>query len=207
MAKIEISSSDFPSNNGTEPKKEDQHKFEKVVQGPVKVKKSVGRKMADIFLGAEVADVKHYVLYDLLIPGVKGMVLDTLSKLFFGKPIGYGFGGFRGPNVSATTNYSYISQNRQIPSQSNVRTVKPSTPAYNDFVFASHTEAEAVLDNMVNAIDAYGRVSVNDLYDMCGITAPFTEVYWGWTNLSTATTARVAGGYTIVLPQPIRIAP
>lgn len=206
MAKIEISASDFPSNNGTE-KKEEQHKFEKVVQGPVKVKKSVGRKMADIFLGAEVADVKHYVLYDLLIPGVKGMVLDTLSKLFFGKPIGYGFGGFRGPNVSATTNYSYISQNRQMPSQSNVRTVKPSTPAYNDFVFASHTEAEAVLDNMVNAIDAYGRVSVNDLYDMCGITAPFTEVYWGWTNLSTATTARVAGGYTIVLPQPIRITP
>lgn len=206
MATVSVSYSEAPQNN--QDKVQLKPKMEKVIQGEVKIKKpSLGQKFAKTFLGGEVSDVKGY-LKDWSIQALKGILLDGLSMLFFNTPTGRTGNLLRGPNVSSAFNYSYTSYNqRNNIAQSQQKQQNPTRPEYNNFIFATQAEAETVLTNMIECISQFGRVSVNDLYDMVGITAPWSDVYWGWTNLSTATTTRDFDGYHLILPKPQRINP
>lgn len=201
----------YPGNSHAEVAKNEtqqREKKNKVIAGSVKVKQpSLGKKFAKAFFGAEVTDVKGY-LRDTLIQATKCMFLDGLSMLFFNTPTGrMGSLMGRGANVQPAFNYSYVSNRGQALTRQPQQVNTDQRPAYDQFIFNTKDEAETVLTSMIECINTYGKVSVNDLYDMVGMTAPWSDVYWGWTNLSTATTSRTYQGYTLILPQPIRINP
>lgn len=189
-----------------------RQKKDKVVQGAVTVAKpSLSKKLISTFCGSEIPDVKQYFIKDVLIPTLQGAVVDFFAMLFWKKPIT----GFRGPNytpinVSPRMSYTYgnYSSYQPQPNPSNKSSIISQTrPDINSFRFSTQADAEVVLTCMVDAIDRFGRVSVNDFYDYVGVTAPFTDVYWGWTNLSQATTRRYSDGYALVLPAPMPINP
>ena len=73
---------------------------------------------------------------------------------------------------------------------------------YDDILFDSRGDAEAVLDTMNDIIDRYGTVSVADLYDLAQVPNDnFTMNRYGWTNISGAYAHRVRDGYILKLPR------
>ena len=60
-------------------------RVEKVIKGSaVPTKPSIGRKFADLFLGDHISNVKEYMLYDRIIPGIKEMFLAGIEMMLFG---------------------------------------------------------------------------------------------------------------------------
>ena len=58
---------------------------------------------------------------------------------------------------------------------------------------------------MQDMIDRYGVVRVDDMYDMAGLTAPYTSHRYGWTSVRNAESVRVRDGYIIKMPRAVPI--
>lgn len=175
-------------------------RVEKVVTGPVKIKKkSEVRKLADIFVADDVGNIKDYIFKELLVPTIKNtisnIVRDGIDMLLFGSP--------RRDNKprGAIGHVDYTKYSRDEP-----RTVNSSRGAvyrHEDIVVDTRGEAEDVISQMEGVIDTYGMVSVADLYDLVGISGNYTDHKYGWTNLHNAEPIRVRDGYLIKLPKAL----
>lgn len=179
-------------------------KIEKVVKGTVRTKKRSGlTKITDQLVSEDVNNVKSYILTDVFIPAVKKLVYDIItdgfSMILYGST-GAGKKKTIGSNVSYSQLYGRRDDDRRTLSTSSSRF------EYDDLIFDSRGEAEAVLNQMDVIIDTYGFVSVADLYDLADLSAPYTSNKYGWTNVSTADVARLRdGGYVIKLPRAMPI--
>lgn len=184
---------------------ERQKRVEKVIKGSaVPMKPSVGKKVADLFLGDDISNVKEYMLYERLIPGIKEMVLAGIEMMLFG-----GDRVLRRSNQSRT---SYISYNKMYASSPSRRErdrgyryerEEVRGKEFTDYVFETKGEAMEVLDTLTELIDVYDQASVNDFYDAIGVTGDFTDANYGWTELGSATIRRIrGGGYILDLPRP-----
>lgn len=180
---------------------------EKVVTGKTKRTKSLGRKLADVFLGADVTDVKSFLIWDCLVPGVKYAFLDSLLMLFgergyrgSGGSIRGGGSGGRGTYVS----YGSYSRGDSGRDRETRKTGQSSSSRYSpdDVVFESKEDAERVLDILCDYIEEYGEASVAAFYGAADISSDdFTDNYWGWRDLTRATTRRVRDGWIVVMPK------
>lgn len=179
-------------------------KIEKVVKGTVRTKKRSGlTKITEQLVSEDVNNVKSYILTDVFIPAVKKLVYDIItdgfSMILYGST-GAGKKKAIGSNVSYRQFYDRRDDDRRTLSTSSSRF------EYDDLIFDSRGEAEAVLNQMDVIIDTYGFVSVADLYDLADLSAPYTSNKYGWTNVSTADVARLRdGGYVIKLPRAMPI--
>ena len=187
---------------GQNAKPEERKKLEKVVTGEVKIKKkSEGRKLADIFISEDVANVKSYILMDVLVPAVKkaisDIVRDGIDMLLYGNSRG----------SRSNTNSSYVSYSKYSDPRDDrrrdydSRSIARYSP--DDIIITSRGEAEEVLSRMDEAIDTYGTVSVADLYDLVGKTCSYTDYKYGWTNIRNAEPVRVRDGYILKLPKAL----
>lgn len=70
-----------------------------------------------------------------------------------------------------------------------------------EIIFADRSEALGVVDSLRDIIDDYGVASVGDLYDLVGITGPFSHNKYGWTDVKNGTIIRVKYGYRLYLPK------
>lgn len=177
-------------------------KIEKVVKGTVKTRKRNGvTKLKDVFVNEDAKNVKSYIFSDVLVPAIKKLIYDIVndgaSMLLFGNTSS-GRKKTIGSNVSYRQFYdSKVEDRRPVPS---------SRFDYDDLIFESRGEAEAILSRMDEVIDVYGSVTVADLYDMCELTAPYTSNRYGWSNIQTAEVARLRdGGYVLKLPRALPI--
>ena len=57
-----------------------ERKIKKVVTSPVKTKKNDGRKLANIFISEDAANVKSYVFMDVLVPAIKKAISDIVTN-------------------------------------------------------------------------------------------------------------------------------
>ena len=78
----------------------DKPKVEKVVQGSVKTKNNVIRKLAHDFISEDVPSIKQYLIMDVIIPTIKDAIVDTVSMLMYGKP-----GVHRSHSTASKVNY------------------------------------------------------------------------------------------------------
>lgn len=182
----------------------DEKRVSKVVKGNVKTKKkSEISKFADIFIVEDFHTVVTYAFTDVLIPGAKKIIRDVLFESI---DMLFGTTGSRnkkdnGPHVSYAKFYEKDRDRR--PSEAPRAT---SRFDFDNLVFESRGEAEAVLDEMNNVIGTYGFVSVADLYDMAGLSnPPYTSNKFGWTNISSAEAVRVSDGYILKLSKALPI--
>lgn len=181
-----------------------EKKVEKVVNGTVKTKKkSEINKVKDLFISEDAANVKSYILMDVLVPAVKkaisDIVTDGVSMLLFGTT----------GNRSSRGNSSFISYDKFSRREDDRRygiTRTRSGYNFDDIYLESRGEAEEVLSRMDELIDMYGVVSVADLYDLVGITGNYTDNKYGWTNIRNAEPVRaMGGGYMLKLPKALPI--
>lgn len=177
---------------------EDKKKVDKVVRGKVKTKKKSGvTKFADVFISEDIANVKSYIVGEVLVPAMKKALSDIITNgidmLLYGES-GVSKRNSRSSKVSYTKYYN----DERSPS----RSVK-SNYNYDDIIIDSRGEAEEVLTRMDELIYSYGMVSVADFYDLVGVTSRYTDNNYGWTDIRSARVIHVRDGYIIKLPRAV----
>lgn len=209
----------FPSNSNASrkrvpanaPKKAERTKLEPVVTGTVTRRKTpLGKRLLHVVIGGEVHEVREHVIFDVLLPAARDMVVDAgeaaLRGVFYPDSSAGRRGHSRnrgGPHGTRYTNYSRYSEPRG--RRDEPRTVSPRARSRHDFdeiIFNNRVEAEATLDLLFERIEEYGDATVADLYDLVGITEDYTDKRYGWTDLSNASVSRTKGGYILDLPRP-----
>lgn len=209
MAEVDINKlyENLPDNShkGLAEKKEvaEEKRAEKVVHGKVKTQKNDVRKLTDVFISEDVANVKNYILLDVLVPSIKkaiyDIVINSLDMTLFG-----GRGGGKRPTADKVSyrDYNGVSR-RDDRSYGGSRTT--TGYSYDDIVLETRGEAEAVLSRMDEIMEEYEIVRVADLYDLVGITGDYTDNKYGWTNIRNAEVVRVRDGYKIKMPRALPI--
>lgn len=203
MMNEEYKSNSHKFRDSQPPALTEKKKVEKVVRGKVRTKPKSGiSKISEVFISEDAANVKSYIVMDVLVPAVKkaisDIVRDGIDMILYGE--------LRGRKSS--TNSSYVSYRDYSRSDDRDRFRESRTrTGYNhdDIVLETRGEAEEVLSRMDELIDTYGVVSVADLYDLIGKSCEYTDNKYGWTNIRNAEPIRVRDGYMLKLPKALPI--
>lgn len=199
----EYKSNSHRSKEGKTEALTDRKKVEKVVHGKVRTKPKSGiSKITDIFISEDAANVKSYIVMDVLVPAVKkaisDIVRDGIDMILYGES--------RGRKSSSASGYvSYRDYSRSDDRDRFRDSRSRSSYAHDDIILDSRGEAEEVLTRMDELIDTYGNVSVADLYDLVGKSSEYTDNKYGWTNIRNAEPIRVRNGYMLKLPKALPI--
>lgn len=179
---------------------EQEKKIEKVVKGNVKTRDNKGRKLADIFISEDAANVKSYIFMDVLVPAIKKAVSDIVVNGI--DMVLYGGTG-RSSSDRRTGGGSKVSYRSYYDDRRDDRPRYSSSTRfdYDDIIFETIRDAENVRRQMMDAIDRYGIVTVADMYDMAGLSAPYTGNRYGWVDIRSAEPMRVRDGYVLRLPK------
>lgn len=199
----EYKSNSHRSKEGKTEALTDRKKVEKVVHGRVRTKPKSGvSKITDIFISEDAANVKSYIVMDVLVPAAKkaisDIVRDGIDMILYGES--------KGRKSSSASGYvSYRDYSRSDDRDRFRDSRSRSSYAHDDIVLDSRGEAEEVLTRMDELIDTYGNVSVADLYDLVGKSSEYTDNKYGWTNIRNAEPIRVRDGYMLKLPKALPI--
>lgn len=207
----------FPSNSHKERQKGDsdsteRKKLESVVSQPAtKRKKGLGSRVVESFTGEDMRSVSQYLLFDVLIPAAKNMMVDAaqqgIERLLFGdvRPRSSSSSNIRGYtsyNRVSSPSRSYSSSSRHHDQPRNISQRGRSTHNFDEIVLGSRQEAELVLSKLEETLRAYDVATVAELYDLVGITGNFADDKWGWTDLSDSSVRPIrGGGYILNLPR------
>lgn len=71
--------------------------------------------------------------------------------------------------------------------------------------FDSREAAAKVLHRLADILDRYGEVTVADLYNEAGHDDPSNSSRYGWRYIGDAYVAKVRSGWSISLPDPIKL--
>ena len=208
---------DFPSNarrpEGHIPETPDK-KVEKVITGEVtRAKPSLGKKFATTFMGGDARTAWSSVVFDVLVPALKDMATDAFTQGIERMIYGDGAPRGRGRSTSRYGTGTYTSYNRMstpsrqgpTPRSDDPRTLprrSRSMHNFDDIILETRAEAEEVLDRLFDLVDKYKVATVNDLYELVGITGAFTDEKWGWMDLRGTKIVRHRDGYLVDLPRP-----
>ena len=161
----------------------------------VKKKDSWFEKATRWFISEDVDDIKSYLIFDLIIPGVKDVTFDLVEMMLFGEKSG------RRKRGSSKVSYSgyYDRKDRRTRSKSRDRGRENSDTStdYKDIVVEGRGDAEDIVDRMQDLIDRNGKASIADLLDLVNLPSNFADVDWGWTNPRSISYRRVRDGYKI----------
>lgn len=194
---------EYKSNSDKSRQEQREKKVEAVVTGKAKTrKKGEIQKFADVFIAEDANNVKSYILLEVIVPAVKKAISDIVTTGI--NMILYGEAGRTRKNSSGSKdsyrNY-YERENEHTRAGSYTRR---SSFDYDDILFDTRGDAEAVLDAMNDIISQYGVVSVSDFYDLARVANDnYTMNRYGWTNIAGATAVRVRDGYILKLPKAI----
>lgn len=182
----------------------EKKKTGKVIKGTATVKKKNEiQKFADVFISEDAANVKDYILMDLLIPGLKKLtvsIIKSAAEIIFGET-----GLDRRSDSSGRVPYvSYNDYSRRKDDRRHTESRARTGYRFEDVVLETRGEAERVLDLLHEKLAEYGTVSVAELYEAVGLSSEYTDYNYGWTKLRDAEPSRLmGGGYTLNLPRPI----
>ena len=199
----EYKSNSLKVRDGAEAKVEEKQ-IQPVISGGAKVQKQtcLGRFKDDI-VAESFKNVGEWLWSEVVIPNTKRFIDDLVTNgihMFL-----YGKGG--GPKSSSIQKISYSNGssfvNYSTTSKDTVRAGAGNNGInYDNIVFDSRGDAEAVLTQMEDMIDQFGMVSIADLYEMAELPVPsYTLNNYGWTSLKSACTMACRDGFLIKLPK------
>ena len=179
--------------------KPSEKKVEQVVTGVTLKKKSALSKIYDLFIAEDADKVGNYILLDVLVPSIKRAIVDIIKSsadMIFGTKGSSSSGGTK-YTYGGTPYVQYSSSNKK-PEPTNVAR---SQYEIGNFIFASKDDADKVIDNLNDLIEAYGMASVADLCELVGAPYEFVANKYGWKNLHDAISIRTPDGYSLRLPR------
>lgn len=194
-----------------ERKATEEKKLDKIVTGPVRVKKkNEVQKRAESFLSDDVSSIKDFVVSSVLVPAAKKVISDTIGGItdIIRDSINvclYGEAEARKKRQSSGgSRFSYEKcfdkDTRPVIGINRGR-------RYDDVVIGSKAEAEDVLSTLEEYIDRYEFASVANLNELLGISGDFTDRNYGWTDIRNASVERIRDeygyGYVLKLPRAL----
>ena len=212
---------EFPSNSRGLPtaktppaaeKKAPEKKIQKVVSGDVVQRRpSLGKRIKSVFLGGDSQSVKDYVVLEVLVPAFKDTITDAVTgaieRMVFGDNARPGRrGGSRYAGPPNQFNYAGISARNQViggtrPDAQQLSRQARMTHTFDEVIFPSRADAEAVLAQMFDLLDQFEVVTVSDFLELSGVSGNFTDHKFGWDDLRGVQAHRTrGGGYILGLP-------
>jgi hypothetical protein len=206
---------DYQGNSRKDREKQDKEKpeekkIEKVVTGEVVQKsKGIGRKFKSIFFGGDFKIAARYVSADVLLPALRNLFVDIAAK--GADRLVYGDSAYRRgarPPYESRTQYNNPLYYRADPRErSYTPSVPDQAPRYrrekkqsHDFVLATRSEAEIVVEQLLDIIEKYEVVSLADLHALLGLPSGPIDNKWGWTYLNNITITQVRDGFLVEFP-------
>ena len=188
----------YPDNSDAA--KRAEQKGELVPQPP-KLKGEVVQKkrskFKEAFISEDIVDVTDYLFMDVFIPALKKLIEDVLTNgiraLFYGSA------------AKSKSSVSYLTPYDKISSKGSVKPyTKPQTMYdFMDIVFSEKSDAQYILDTMIEINERYEKVSVADLYQLVRRTPSTTDFKWGWVDLRSARVVYGRSGYMLDLPKAV----
>lgn len=179
----------------TEPKKQETPK--PIAKGTLQ-KPSLSRRIAESFISVSGEDVKDAVIFDWVIPGVKGIALNIVNMLLFGKKTDPRINRSGGESTFGSIPYHKIFSS----SKSEDKPVINSSGRDPIITLPSREVAEEVLVKMFEELERYNRVTVKYLYSLVDIPTDFAKANWGWRNLTGSSVVQTRNGdYRLKLPK------
>ena len=188
---------------------------EKVVKGKVTIpKKTLGEKLAETFVMADLETVVKSIVSDTVVPKVKSTICDIFESL--PRMLLYGDGKSRpkGSGSSASRNETtpYYKYNRPSSYDFGYGSAEPSVVPYRrtsveNVEFENRSDAEAVLTELRERIYSEGCVSVNTFLTVIGRPEEhsYTKTQYGWNSLADARIEATRNGWVLKLPKPVYI--
>jgi hypothetical protein len=199
-----------------EPPGTPEKKVEKIVSGEVVIqKKGIGRKAKEAVVAADFKSVGGYLIWDVLIPAVKNVIVDTATKgierAIYGEravrtrnnAVG------RGRGESRVTLFPYDQQRDPISARavdvSSRRGIEQRSSDRETYILSTREDADRVLDELTETIEAQGYVTVATLKELIGFPSTHVDYKWGWTHLIGVQSKQVREGYIIDFPHPTQV--
>ena len=201
---------DFPSNSEASKKTNGngKHITPVVSSSAVRRKKSLRKQFSETFVAGDARSAIHYVLFDVLLPAAKDMVVEAgsqgIEKLIFGdsrRRRGGATAPQSGPYGNVAYNRYSASNLPRGPDRALSRQAR-GRHNFDEIILDQRAEAEEVIDRLFDLVSRYETATVADLYELVGLSSTHTDNRWGWTDLSGAGVSRIRGGYLLDLPEP-----
>lgn len=163
------------------------------------IKKNPWRSFARNLFVDDKATIGEYITKDVVLPSIRKLIFDmgagALEMALYGSVTSGRRGSNGGSKISYNQYYQNSSNKRQEPQVSN-------GASWRDICFGSRPDAEEILFDMYGILEDYHRVTVGNLNEMLGISGPYTDENWGWTDLTGASVKMSRDGYFLDLPRP-----
>ena len=180
---------------------EERREMKTVVTSKVKKRKNIGREFKGLLFSDNAGSVWSYALLDVLVPAFKKSLYDIITggadRIIYGEDSRSRSGGKRSSGTKVSYRSYYDDRDRD-------RDYEPRTRSrrfdYEDIIYTTRGDAEAVLREMRNVLERYDFVTVADQYEISKESIPHTASKYGWDSLRDAYVELVRDGYIIKLP-------
>lgn len=199
-----MDSPEFPPNSQTSKRGTDSKNLTPVTTGATRRRKSLRKQFSETFVAGDIRTSIRYVLFEVLLPAAKDMVVEAgsqgIEKLIFGDSRRRG--SFRPPSgPTGHVSYNRFSARPTGPERALSRQSR-SRHNFDEIVLDERSEAEEVIDRLFELVSQYDAATIADLYELVGLASTHTDNKWGWTDLTGAGVSRIRGGYLLDLPEP-----
>lgn len=189
----------YPGNSDRSKEKKD---ITPVAKARVK-RESTARKVVGEIIREDARSVGETVLWDVIIPTVKNLISDTVTRGI--ESMLYG-GDSRPRSKNTYSDYSGYSRpkgSRDRPTERRERrSARQAEPERNEIIFDSRSDAFDVIDRMSDLIDQYGQASLADLNALIGASSNFIDDNWGWTDMGSFDVRQVRDGFMLTHDEP-----
>ena len=182
-------------------------------------KEGIGKKVKKAFISDDAKDVTSYIIFDVLVPGIKDGIFATLERMFYGGGSYYSSRRDDRDSYYGRERTSYSSyykrgrdrdrRDRDYYDDRDRRTekvdyrnivIRIQGPRQKD-VEEAKEKAEDIVKTLRNYIHDYDSVPVARLLDLIGVAGEYTDNNIGWTRESDIGMKRVRDGYLIDVPE------
>ena len=202
--KIDIPEGRFPSNSSlssirppTRTKAgEESEEPVKTLDGTIKPqKKSFMKRIADAFIATDGKSIKDYMIFDVLIPGLKRSVEDVVHMMLYNDKKSPRIERNRGE--SRIRRLEYSSLRSATDEMLSPRLVSGQC----DLVFPTRQKAEQALDMVQERIEDRTFATLKYYYTITKQPTDWTQENWGWRSMAGAKIVEVREGFVLRMPR------
>lgn len=156
-------------------------------------------------MGEDAKEVKDYLFFDIIVPGIKNAFMNTLNMLLFGEPYydnRRNYGGRRDRERRTTYSYDSLYRNSSDGRRSEKRRreryyEEDDRVDYRHIVLDTRDDAEEVIFQMRERIRKEGYVTIAELFDLVDVPGNFNDNNWGWDDERDIRLRRISSGFLI----------
>ena len=200
---------------GTEPAtKVEKEKIEPVIKGKAEErKKTLGARFKQHFVTEGEGFFDHIVekviipksleLFNTIVRQTADAFAQGVEEALFGGRTSRPANTPRPGQVHRpTTNYNGVSATQKPTTAVYFQPVNRRSNVVKDVVLEYREDVELVLDSLRGVIERHGHCTLGDFYGLVDIQTNPVDEEWGWTNLASARSREVNGGFLAVMPRP-----